>query len=63
MGDMTAILMSLRNNAFRQGLAETTEGGLSGENPLACIAEQFGEAVEGKLYLPSALNKNEDVSR
>jgi hypothetical protein len=45
IGDITAILMSLRNNAFRQWLAEITGGDLSGENPLAFIAEQFGKAV------------------
>jgi len=58
IGDISAILMCLRNNAFRRWLAETTEGDLSRQNPLANIAEQFGQAVEGRPYLRSALNKD-----
>jgi hypothetical protein len=58
IGDITAILMSLRNNAFRQWLAEITGGNLSSENPLAFIGEQFGKAVSDKPYLRSALNRS-----
>jgi hypothetical protein len=57
VGDITAILMNLRNNAFRQWLAEKTAGNLSKPNPLAYIAEQFGQAVKGKPYLRNGLNK------
>jgi hypothetical protein len=56
IGDITAILLSLRNNAFRQWLAEQTEGNMAKAEPLGFIAEQFGKAVKGKPYLRSAFN-------
>ncbi|MEM7587339.1 MAG: serine protease, partial [Acidobacteriota bacterium] len=57
VADMTAILIILRNNDFRHRLVEATQGDLSAENHLSRIAEEFGEAVSGKPYLRTALNK------
>lgn len=58
MGDLTAILLTLRNNAFRQHLAETTEGDIGEAKALSSIAEQFGHEVSGRPYLRTALNKD-----
>lgn len=56
MGDLTAILLSFRNNTYRRTLAEETEGDLSAATDLASIAEQFGQAVIGQPYLRSAMS-------
>jgi hypothetical protein len=57
IGDLTAILIALRNTDFRQRLLAETRGALRGTSTLSRIAERFGEAVEGKPYLRSAVNK------
>jgi hypothetical protein len=57
MGDLTAVLIALRNTAFRQRLVATTNGRLDGENPLSSIAEEFGRQVSDKPYLRSAANR------
>lgn len=57
VGDLTAILISLKNNAFRKWLVRKTGGDMSKADQLASIAEQFGSAVQGKPYLRSAMNK------
>ncbi len=57
IGDLSAILIILRNNEFRGRLAETTAGDLAAGAHLAHIAEQFGEAVSGQPYLRTAQNK------
>ena len=57
MGDITAILILLRNNAFRQALADKTSGRMSDAEQLSSIAEQFGELVQGKPYLRTARNE------
>ncbi len=64
LGDLTAILIILRNNRFRGLLAETTGGDLSGASHLANIAAQFGTAVVDKPYLRTARNtlKMSDVA-
>lgn len=64
MGDLTAILIILRNNGFRQKIAEKTDGRLSEASILSSIAQEFGEAVSGNPYLRTALNslKMSDVS-
>lgn len=64
LGDLTAILIALRNNRFRGLLAETTGGDLAGADHLAHIAEQFGSAVQEKPYLRTARNplKMSDVA-
>lgn len=55
-GDLTAILLALRNNAFRQHLIAETKGDLGKESTLSKVAEQFGKFVKDKLYLRSARN-------
>lgn len=57
MGDLTAILIILRNNTFRQRLAEKTRGDLTMAENLSSIAEQFGWQVSNKPYLRTAQNK------
>ncbi|MGD2157865.1 MAG: hypothetical protein PVG14_09170 [Anaerolineales bacterium] len=54
IGDLTAILIILRNNEFRGQLADMTSGDLSEAEHLANIAEQFGKAVQDKPYLRNA---------
>ncbi|HUE84784.1 MAG TPA: hypothetical protein VMO26_01780 [Vicinamibacterales bacterium] len=56
MGDLTAILIALRNTPFRQLLIEETNGDLRQESTLSGIAEQFGRNVQDKPYLRSARN-------
>lgn len=57
VGDLTAILVAFRNNAFRAEIGIETDGHLDSENVLTNIADQFGKAVEGRPYLRSAVNK------
>jgi len=60
LGDLVAILMTLRNNSFRRALATRTAGHLeskSGEALLAAVGTEFGNAVTGQPYLRSAANK------
>ncbi|MCA9923784.1 MAG: hypothetical protein KC421_15510 [Anaerolineales bacterium] len=56
IGDLTAILIILRNNEFRRGIADKYKGNLGEADELAFIAEQFGKEVQGKPYLRSANN-------
>src|SRR5262245_40543543 len=55
IGDLTAILIALRNTDVRQRLLTETRGVLRGSSSLSRIAERFGEEVEGKPYLRSAV--------
>jgi len=57
VGDLTAILVAFRNNAFREKLGIETEGNLDTENTLTNIADEFGKAVDDRPYLRSAVNK------
>ncbi|MER9924446.1 serine protease [Mesorhizobium sp. M0048] len=61
LGDLTAILMSLRNTSFRQELADRT-GGLidskSGGELLSSVAAEFGRAVSDQDYLRSGANQD-----
>jgi hypothetical protein len=57
LGDMTAILIILRNNKFRRNLAEQTGGDISEADQLAFIAEEFGRTVQDRPYLRSANNE------
>ena len=57
MGDLTAILLSLRNRNFRERLTTGIKEEEKIEEVLGSIARQFGEAVEGTPYLRSALNE------
>jgi hypothetical protein len=56
MGDLTAILLPLRNNAFRRFLADQSGGQLDRAEPLSSIAEEFGRAVLGQPELRNARN-------
>ena len=57
VGDLSAILLLLRNNTFRKKIAEETEGDLTKARQLRHIAEQFGQAIEGVPYLRNAANQ------
>jgi hypothetical protein len=57
IGDLTAILITLRNNAFRRWLAKKTKGKLKKATALSSLARQFGEAVSDNPYLRTAQNK------
>jgi hypothetical protein len=57
VGDLTAILMALRNNEFRRWLARKTGGNLRAATAISSIAEEFGQHVEGRPYLRSALSE------
>ncbi len=57
LGDLTAILMTLRNRSFREALAAQTKGDLAGNNILSGLAAEFGDAVEGRPYLRTAANE------
>lgn len=56
VGDMTAMLLSMRNNKFRGIVAAKTRGDLTTDENLAAIAEQFGQKTKGRPYLRSARN-------
>jgi len=56
-GDLTAILMVMRNNNFRKALCQDVDLDLSVNSALSSIAEQFGNMTSDKLYLRSALQK------
>lgn len=57
VGDLTALLVAFRNNAFRAEIGMETQGNLYTENTLTNIADEFGHAVNGRPYLRSAVNK------
>jgi len=59
LGDLTAILIALRNTPFRQRLIAETGGDLDQDSTLSGVAEQFGLHVRDKPYLRSARNKLE----
>jgi len=57
IGDLTAILIILRNNNFRGKIAKDTKGDISAAAHLTSLAEQFGNATSDNPYLRTALNK------
>ncbi len=57
IGDLTAILLTLRNNELRRRLAVASNGKIEEAKELSSIAEEFGMAVSGRPYLRTALNK------
>ncbi|HVQ68575.1 MAG TPA: serine protease [Bradyrhizobium sp.] len=57
MGDLTAILMAFRNNAFRKVVLEESNGELTNAQLLAGLAREFGEATTNTPYLRTGLNK------
>ena len=56
IGDITAILMALRNNTLRKKLARQSEGNIQQAKAISSIAEEFGRGVSDKPYLRSASN-------
>lgn len=58
IGDLTAILLTLRNNALRGRLAVASKGKIENATTLSSIAEEFGMAVSGRPYLRTARNDN-----
>jgi hypothetical protein len=58
LGDLTAILMAFRNNAFRGIALKESNGRRTGLPLLAGLAQQFGRATRGAPYLRSGLNRN-----
>ena len=57
IGDLTAVLISLRNTPFRRQLIAETNADLTRESTLSRVAEQFGTHVEDKPYLRSARSR------
>jgi hypothetical protein len=51
MGDLTAILLTLRNNELRKYVANQVKGDITKADTISSIAEEFGESVEGRPYL------------
>jgi hypothetical protein len=64
IGDLSAILLTLRNNSLRRREADRARGDFSQATDISSIAEEFGHAVEGRPYLRTALNpkKMKDVA-
>jgi hypothetical protein len=56
VGDLSAILLTLKNRTLRQQLAKTAGGKFAEAKTLFRVAEQFGQAVNDRPYLRSALN-------
>jgi hypothetical protein len=63
LGDLTAILMALRNSAFRRVVLKESSGKLTGAQLLAGLAQQFARATDDAPYLRSGLNKETMKSR
>jgi len=58
IGDITAILLTLKNKKLRQQLAAASGGKFDKATTLSSLAEEFGNAVDGRPYLRTALNKD-----
>lgn len=56
VGDLTAILLTLKNKELRHQLAESARGKFTDATALSSLAEEFGQAVKGRPYLRSARN-------
>jgi hypothetical protein len=56
MGDLTAILLTLRNGTLRRQMAESSGGKFAEATMLSSLAEEFGQAIQGRPYLRTALN-------
>ena len=57
VGDMTALLLLLRNNDFRDKIAKKFGEDLSSIRILSGIADEFGRTVKNKSFLRNADNK------
>jgi len=58
IGDLTAILLTLRNGDLRQHVAKATEGDMAKADAISSIAEEFGKNVSGRPYLRTARNED-----
>jgi hypothetical protein len=58
MGDLTAILLTLKNRTLRHQLAEASGGRFGKATTLSSLAEEFGQAVKGRPYLRTAMNSD-----
>ncbi len=58
IGDLTAILLTLRNNDLRAHVAQATAGDMAKAEAIASIAEELGRNVSGRPYLRTAFNKD-----
>jgi hypothetical protein len=56
MGDLTAILLTLKNGELRRQMAESSGGKFKKATTLSSLAEEFGQAVKGRPYLRTACN-------
>jgi hypothetical protein len=56
MGDLTAILLTLKNRTLRHQLAESSGGRFDKATTVSSIAEEFGKAVNDRPYLRTACN-------
>ena len=56
VGDLTAILLAMRNNTFRNRISRDSDGRLENAAHIAEVAEEFGEAVKNRPYLRTARN-------
>lgn len=56
MGDLTALLLTLKNDTLRRQMAELSGGKFEKATTLSSLAEEFGQAVQGRPYLRTARN-------
>ena len=56
VGDLTAILLTLKNQKLRQQLAVASHGRFEDATTLSSLAEEFGKAVSDRPYLRTARN-------
>jgi hypothetical protein len=57
IGDLTAIMLALFNNDIRRYVAKSTGADFSAATVLANLAEEFGQKLQDRPYLRSALNQ------
>jgi hypothetical protein len=58
MGDLTALLLTLKNGTLRRQIAQSSGGRFKNATTLSSLAEEFGQAVKGRPYLRTALNSS-----
>jgi hypothetical protein len=56
VGDLTAILLTLKNHRLRRQLADATGGKIEDAKTVSSLAEQFGKAAFDRPYLRTARN-------
>lgn len=61
MGDLSAILLTLKNDKLRRQMAESAGGKFKKATTLASLAEEFGQAVKGRPYLRTACNDSKMI--